>query len=125
MTLGTAIIVVAVLYLIDKHNRWEIAAKVAVAAGLLAATGVGGYKGFERYRDWQIDRYISQRVEMKRKIVERYQNVSWGRDPTTIARNARPRLCADATFKALTPDFLFEIEAIAFMMAATPVFMRL
>jgi hypothetical protein len=29
------------------------------------------------------------------------------------------------TVKGLIPDFLFEIEAIAFMMAATPVFMRL
>jgi hypothetical protein len=26
---------------------------------------------------------------------------------------------------ALTPDFLFEVEAVAVMMAATPVFMRL
>jgi hypothetical protein len=31
----------------------------------------------------------------------------------------------DCSMAILTPDFLFEIEAIAFMMAATPVFMRL
>jgi hypothetical protein len=27
--------------------------------------------------------------------------------------------------KGLIPDFLFEVEAVGFMMAATPVFMRL
>jgi enamine deaminase RidA (YjgF/YER057c/UK114 family) len=37
------------------------------------------------------------------------------------------QLPADFTLREsyVNPDFLFEIEAIAFMMAATPVFMRL
>jgi len=39
------------------------------------------------------------------EVIKAYRN----RDPTSV----------------LSPDFLFEIEAIAFMMAATPVFMRL
>jgi hypothetical protein len=40
-------------------------------------------------------------------------------------RIARHRPTLRAKHHVLIPDFLFEIEAIAFMMAATPVFMRL
>jgi hypothetical protein len=37
----------------------------------------------------------------------------------------RERCVTETVPEILSPDFLFEVEAVAFMMAATPVFMRL
>lgn len=41
MTLGYALIVIFVLYLIDKHNRWRQAAMIVGALIALAAAGLG------------------------------------------------------------------------------------
>ena len=41
MTLGYALIVIFVLYLIDKHNGWRQAAMIVGALIALAAAGLG------------------------------------------------------------------------------------
>jgi hypothetical protein len=46
MPLGIALILIFVLYLIDKHNRWRIAIKITVALIILAILGVGGWRTF-------------------------------------------------------------------------------
>ena len=55
MTLGYALIVVFVLYLIDKHNRWRQAAKIVAGLIVLAIVGIGGVYGWSRYREVQAE----------------------------------------------------------------------
>jgi hypothetical protein len=53
MSLGTALIVVAVLYLIDKHGLWRPAAKIAGALTVLALLVFGAVYGWNRYTNYK------------------------------------------------------------------------
>jgi len=53
MTLGLAVIIVFVLYLIDKHNRWRQAMKVVIGLAVLGIVGVGGLFGWQKYASWK------------------------------------------------------------------------
>jgi hypothetical protein len=53
MTLGIALILIFVLYLIDKHNRWRQAFKITVGLVILGILGVGGIFGWQKYETWQ------------------------------------------------------------------------
>jgi len=50
MTIGVAIVIVAVMYFIDKHNLWR---RFAICVGILvvvALLGLGGFWGWTKYR---------------------------------------------------------------------------
>jgi hypothetical protein len=47
MTIGIAIVVAMILYLIDRNKVWKQAAKIGVALILLAVLGVGGIVGWD------------------------------------------------------------------------------
>jgi hypothetical protein len=49
MTIGIALVLIFVLYLIDKHNRWRQAAKIVIGLVVLALLAVGGTIGWEKY----------------------------------------------------------------------------
>jgi hypothetical protein len=51
MTLGIALLLIFILYLIDKHNRWRIAAKLTVGLIVLCILAVGGFFGWEKYKE--------------------------------------------------------------------------
>jgi cytoskeletal protein RodZ len=61
VALGIALILIFVLYLIDKHNRWRQAIKITVALMILAIVGVGGLFGWQEYQAWQAARQEAQR----------------------------------------------------------------
>jgi hypothetical protein len=68
MTLGIALILIFVLYLIDKHNKWQQAVKITVALVILSVLGIGGLIGWQEYETWQ-----SARQEVSREAAEAKQ----------------------------------------------------
>jgi uncharacterized membrane protein YqjE len=45
MALGIFLLLIFILYLIDKHNRWRQAIKLTVALVILCILAVGGFFG--------------------------------------------------------------------------------
>jgi hypothetical protein len=73
MTLGIALIVIFVLYLIDKHNRWRQAIKITIAFVTLGILGVGGLFGWHEYESWQAAKQEAQREAEEAKPVAQKQ----------------------------------------------------
>ena len=53
MNIGVAIVVVAVLYFIDKHNRWRQTLKLVVALAVAAGLLYGSVYMYGRYEAWR------------------------------------------------------------------------
>jgi hypothetical protein len=51
MTIGTALVIIAILYLIDKHNLWKRAAAVFLIALAVALVGFAGHYGWRRLQE--------------------------------------------------------------------------
>jgi hypothetical protein len=69
MTLGLALILIFILYLIDKHNRWREAAKVVaglIVLSVLAAAGSYGWPKYDEYRTAK--REAAQQAALKKSI---------------------------------------------------------
>ena len=56
MTIGIAIVIAMVLYLIDRNKVWKQAAKIVGGLTLLAILGVAGIFGWLKYDSWQTER---------------------------------------------------------------------
>jgi hypothetical protein len=52
MTIGTALVIIAILYLVDKHNLWKRVAVVLLAALVVALVCFGGYYGWEKLQEF-------------------------------------------------------------------------
>jgi hypothetical protein len=61
MTLGIALLLIFILYLIDKHNRWRQAVKITVALVVFCILAVGGFFGWLKYEAWQETRQAARR----------------------------------------------------------------
>lgn len=61
MTLGIALLLIFILYLIDKHNRWRQLVKVTIGLVVLCILAVSGYFGWVKYQAWQEARQEAQR----------------------------------------------------------------
>jgi hypothetical protein len=57
MSVGIALVLIFVLYLIDKHSRWRQALKLTIGLVVLGIVGVGGFFGWQRYETWQEARH--------------------------------------------------------------------
>lgn len=58
MTLGTALLIIAVLYLVDRHGLWKRAAQVMGGLALLIAIVAGGWFGISEYKTGRMNRDI-------------------------------------------------------------------
>ncbi len=66
MTLGIALVLIFILYLIDKHNRWRIAAKLTAGLIVLCILAVGAFYGWSKYEDDQTEkRNAAYRTKMQ------------------------------------------------------------
>jgi hypothetical protein len=70
MTLGTAIVVVMLLYLLDKHGKLKQAAGIVI---VLVIVGLGWTYGSEYYASWKLERYIRRHVAMKEALISKYR----------------------------------------------------
>jgi hypothetical protein len=53
MTLGIALVLIFILYLIDKNHVWRQAAKVVIALVILGVLVIAGFFGWMKYAAWQ------------------------------------------------------------------------
>jgi hypothetical protein len=60
MTLGTAILIIAVLYLIERHKLWKTTAKLMLGVALVTALVVGGWYAVGEYRTRRLGRDVKQ-----------------------------------------------------------------
>ena len=60
MTIGTALLIIAVLYLIERHGLWKRTAQVVGGLAFLTALLIGGWYGVGEYRTWRLNRDIKQ-----------------------------------------------------------------
>jgi hypothetical protein len=51
VTIGTALVIIAILYLIDKHHLWKKATVTCLVALAVAIVGFSGYYGWEKYQE--------------------------------------------------------------------------
>jgi hypothetical protein len=56
MSIGIALVLIFVLYLIDKHNLWRLTFKLAVGLIVLAIVGIGGFFGWQKYQAYREER---------------------------------------------------------------------
>lgn len=54
-SLGVALLLIFILHLIDKHNRWRQALKLTVGMVVLGILGVSGFLGWQKYEAYRID----------------------------------------------------------------------
>lgn len=69
MTIGTAIVIVMCLYLLDKHGLLKRAVGIM---GILAAISLLWIFGQQQYRKWQSARYIRHQAEMQSNLIHKY-----------------------------------------------------
>jgi hypothetical protein len=65
MSIGVALVVIFILYLIDKHNRWRQAAKVGAGLLVLALLIGGGIFG---WREFKLQREAKRLVQEQAKL---------------------------------------------------------
>lgn len=56
MTLGFFLLLIFILYLIDKHNRWRQAIKITIGLVVFGLLGIGGLFGWQKYQEMQVER---------------------------------------------------------------------
>jgi hypothetical protein len=99
MPLAIAIVMVMVLYLIDKHNQWGKARKIGIWTASVVVVGAvlfwGGSWAYSKYTDWQLERYTTRHYQMKRDMISKFR----GNGKTVF-----PNICEESDFKQLTDD---------------------
>src|SRR6185312_92135 len=70
MSIGLALIVIFILYLIDKHNLWRHAAKVIGAVIVFGILGVGGFYGETKYDEYRIAKRASAEQAAYQKNIQ-------------------------------------------------------
>ena len=56
MALGIALLLIFILYLIDKHNQWRRAAKTALGLVIVAVLGIGCLYGWFKYNAYRTEK---------------------------------------------------------------------
>jgi hypothetical protein len=92
MSIGVALVVIFILYLIDKHDQWRRAAFIAGGAVVLGILILGGWFSWTKYQDW--------RATKAREQVEAAQTT----------RDASTRACIAASLPA-HPDIFDQVAA--------------
>lgn len=82
MTLGIALIVIFVLYLIDKHNRWRQVLKLVVALAVAAGLLYSSIYAYDRYATWRIARCVAKSTPAGNATAAAEIEAACDRDPS-------------------------------------------
>jgi hypothetical protein len=69
MTIGTAIVIVMLLYLLDKRGLLKRAAGIVALISFLALVWIFAEP---RYKQWKVERYIRHHAEMEASLIAKY-----------------------------------------------------
>lgn len=76
MSIGTALVIIAILYLIEKHKLWRKGGKVFIGALLIGLFGLGGYYAWSLWKETKASRESQESerkaqaaLEAQRKVV--------------------------------------------------------
>jgi hypothetical protein len=73
MTIGTGIVIVMLLYLLDKHRLLK---RAAVVTAILAVLGLVWFFVQPRVQDWLRARYIRHHAEIKASLIAKYHDAA-------------------------------------------------
>jgi hypothetical protein len=69
MTIGTALVIIAILYLIDKHNLWKKAVAVCLVALAITLLGFAGYYGWQKWQQRKVQAKAEKELESQWQVV--------------------------------------------------------
>jgi hypothetical protein len=81
MTIGIAIVVVAVMFFIDRHNRWRTAGKIVACLVIAAMLGYGGLLSWGWYSDHRAQRELARQQAQETADRERRYAELRAKDP--------------------------------------------
>lgn len=81
MTIGTALVIIAILYLIDKHNLWKRAVAACLITFALALVGFAGYYGWQRVQEKRARAKAEAELESQWQAVAEEPNWNMLRPP--------------------------------------------
>ena len=107
MALGIALLLIFILYLIDKHNRWRQAVKLTVGLAVLGFLGIGGFYVWQKYDDYRTEKeQASYQAKMQPVWDCAARNSQFSnaeeeceKDPAVVLRAAQPTV-----FDRTAPD---------------------
>jgi hypothetical protein len=82
MTIGVAIVVVAVIYFIDKHNRWMQVLKLVVVLAVVAVLLYGSIYAYDKYATWRIAHCIAKSTPAGNAAAAAKIEAACDRDPS-------------------------------------------
>lgn len=74
MTIGAALVIIAILYLIDKHNLWKKAAAVCLITLAVALVGLAGYYGWQKWQERKVQAKAKTDLESQWQVVSEEPN---------------------------------------------------
>jgi hypothetical protein len=82
MTIGIAIVIVAVMYFIDKHNRWMQILKLVVGLAVAAGLIYGSIYAYDKYATWRIANCIAKSTPAGNETAAAEIEAACDRDPS-------------------------------------------
>ncbi len=74
MTLGIALVLIFILYLIDKNQVWRQAVKVVmrvvIALAVLGVLGIAGFFGWAKYGEWRTARREADAQKQRQQVAD-------------------------------------------------------
>jgi hypothetical protein len=118
MTIGTAIVVAMLLYLLDKHGLLK---RAAVIVAVLAILGLAWIFGQQQYKKWEHARYIRHHAAMQASLIAKYHDaVTSLPEGYELERKSLPVVWLDGLCKEPQWPELSDWERSDVLMAVTP-----
>jgi hypothetical protein len=123
MTLGIALVIIFVLYLIDKHNRWTQTLKLVVAMAVVAGLLFGSMYAYTKYEAWRVTRCVAKSTPAGNATAAAETEAACERDPSKplvldmSKAISRHKLQCSKNGK-LQPDFFAEFGGVITTCAA-------
>ncbi len=116
---GVALLLIFVLHLIDKHNRWRQALKLTVGMVVLGILGVSGFFGWQKYEAYQEEKIANFAAiiraqtgtayddlnddDLTKKVLAKYGSMGKAESAAKAARQAQVSACVSRLEQSPVP----------------------